>query len=325
MARTRARADTKRKTVKKKSVDRKPTRLFYIFLGITLIYACISYFGPIDKAAITKYNISTAAIRNLSLTIIIPMIAIWCSAFYGFSRVKHYAKAVSQTDEGPAFTRIAQGLGVLAFSLPINAIVTSTINGILVNHQSYVIPLTIIKNYWTIVLPLIAFSLIFRGSLHLSEKVRRRKDAAPYKQEIWTFGVILMTSLFTWLVIARPADDRTPLNVYQLPDWLIVLTLIVPYLYTWLRGIFSTYYIGYYQQNVKGSIYRSSLKRLSTGIFVVVCVNILIQVIISVSARLFRLHLTPLLLIVYLLIVMYAVGFGLIASGAKKLKKIEDV
>jgi hypothetical protein len=322
-SRTRARTQKKKATVKE-SVPQKPTLLFYVFLAATLAYGAVSFFGPVSQETLDRYNLSILKVHLLSLTIIIPLIAIWFSAYYGFSRIKQYARAVRSGAEGPGFKKIADGLGLLAFSLPVSSLLSASFNAIEISHPSYSVPFTITKNYAALVLPLLAFTLICRGSAQLTGLIKPKPS--PFRtQELWSLGIITLCSLFSWLLIARPADTRTPLNVYQLPNWLIILTLAVPLLYTWMRGIAAAYYITVYQRNVKGQLYRSSLRKLSAGLMVVIVLNILIQIIISVSSRLYRLELTPLLFIIYCLVALYAVGFGLIASGSKKLKRIEDV
>jgi hypothetical protein len=50
-----------------------------------------------------------------------------------------------------------------------------------------------------------------------------------------------------------------------------------------------------------------------------------LQFLTTITEQLNRLNLAPLLIVLYLLIAFYAVGYALVARGAKKLKKIEDV
>ncbi len=83
--------------------------------------------------------------------------------------------------------------------------------------------------------------------------------------------------------------------------------------------------IGYYQKNSKGSIYKHTLRQLSFGILGIIVINVVMQVILTLSERLSRLQLTPVLIIIYALIALYACGFVLIALGAKNLRKFEEV
>jgi hypothetical protein len=67
------------------------------------------------------------------------------------------------------------------------------------------------------------------------------------------------------------------------------------------------------------------LNLLAKGIGGVILISILIQFLTTASARLNRLNLTPLLIIVYCLLLLYGIAYGFIAVGAKRLKRIEEV
>lgn len=302
----------------------KKHRLLILFVCLSLAYALIVLLGPTDKATLAKYHMSQTGSHLLSLTVVVPLVLIWLSAFYGFTLFRNYARLIHNTAEGPAFDQISHGLGLLAFSLPISSIMTSTVSLVDIQHSSYFIPLTIIKNYLILILPLFAFVTISRGAEKLT-LLAKRKKIRSYSPGIWALGIIFFSSLFSWLIIARPADSRGALDVYHLPSWLIITTIVVPYLYTWFRGVLGAYYISSYQLNVKGKLYRESLRYLSTGVLTVIVINIVVQSVTTLSNRLYRLQLTPMLIIIYVLIAMYAVGFGLIAVGAKRLRRIEEV
>ncbi len=299
-------------------------KLLVLFICLSLLYALVVLLGPVDPAVLARYHLTVSKTHQLNLTVVFPYLLIWASAFYGFSTFKKYARIIKDTPEGPGFENISRGLGFLAFSLPVNSLVASSFSATVAEHQSYLAPLSIIRNYLAIILPLLAFITISNGAEKLFGLIKSRKTKV-HTSDLWTIITLLIASLFSWLMIARPADNRNPVNVYFLPNWLIVTTLTVPYLYTWYRGAMAAYYISRYQRNVKGQLYRDSLRFLSSGIFAVILLNIFIQLITTLSGRLYRLQLTPILLVVYLLIAMYAVGFGLIAAGAKRMKRIEEV
>jgi hypothetical protein len=64
---------------------------------------------------------------------------------------------------------------------------------------------------------------------------------------------------------------------------------------------------------------------LSYGLLGVIAASIFIQYLTSLSGRLLHWHLSSLLGLIYLLLIIEAVGFVVIALGAKKLQKIEEV
>jgi len=303
----------------------KKQKLLLLFLLVTIAYALIVLLGPTAPSTLAKYRLSQAKTHLLSLTVVVPFVLIWLSAFYGYVTFKKYAVLVRDTDEGPALTSISRGLGFLAFSLPVNSLISSFMGLLVIEHPSYLATTTIIRNYSAFILPLLAFITISRGAEMLVKLIKRRKKENLFHPSLWALGTIIVTSLFSWLIIVRPADTREAINVYQLPNWLIITTIVVPYLYIWFRGTLAAFYIISYQRNVTGKLYRQSLAYLSAGVFTVILINILVALITTLSTRLYRLHLTPILIIVYILVALYAVGFGLLASGAKKLKRIEEV
>lgn len=112
---------------------------------------------------------------------------------------------------------------------------------------------------------------------------------------------------------------------YYLPNWLIILTLAVPYVYVWCVGINAVRNLNIYKNRVKGLVYKRAIDYLAKGIAVIIVLSIFIQLIAVLSAQLNRLNLTPLLAVIYLLLVLYALGYGLVSRGAKRLKQIEEV
>ena len=138
-----------------------------IFLGVALLYALFALGTPTNPSVLHHYHLTQTAAHLLSLTIVLPVIAIWWAAYYGFWRIKTYAQTVSDSQEGGPFNNIANGLMVLVFSLPISAIVSAMLNYIAWRHTYLLGTTTIIRNYVGIGLSLVAFYLISRGAAQL--------------------------------------------------------------------------------------------------------------------------------------------------------------
>jgi len=60
------------------------------------------------------------------------------------------------------------------------------------------------------------------------------------------------------------------------------------------------------------------------GIAIVVLGSVITRIIYSISPAITNLRITPILVIIYALLVVIAAGYTLIAIGAKKLRKIEE-
>lgn len=292
-----------------------------VFVLLLAIYILLAFGLPANPYTLEKYRLSQSDVNLLNLTIVTPIVAVYCSALYGFLRFKDYALTVEHTKEGVPLKQLSQGLMILAFSLPINSITSSIVNYVAVHQTNFLPFLTMLRHYTNLVLVFIAFYYIAIGSANLLRTLKdNRIELPPF---ITLLGPIVLASIFTGLIMTQPHDSgKRP--AYFLTDWMIVLTLIIPYVYIWCRGIGAAYNLFVYKSRVKGLVYKQAVNELAKGIGAIVALSISLQVIVTFSARIERLTLTPLLLIVYALIALYAVGYGLVARGAKRLKRIED-
>jgi uncharacterized membrane protein len=80
-----------------------------------------------------------------------------------------------------------------------------------------------------------------------------------------------------------------------------------------------------YAKKIKGLLYKRALNRLAAGIATVIGSSIFIQFINIVFAYKNNGSLGSLLVLIYLLLAVEAIGYILIASGAKNLKRIEEI
>lgn len=298
----------------------KNEKYIYWFAAASIIYLAISLSIPSDSDTLTRYDITQTQARLLGLTITLPILAIFSVALYGFIRCKGYADSIRKTPEGPAFAKLATGLMILVFSLPISSSVSSILNYIAMERPSLLNEAAIIRNYISLGFQFTAFVYIARGADLLVNTLNR--PALP-RPRFGLLGTITLTSVFTWLIAIRPSTAEGNAT-YYLPDWLIITTLAIPYLYAWCRVLMALYHIHQYRKFVKGTIYKAALKNLTTGLGAIVVISIMIQLITTLSARLVQLSLQPVLMILYVLVALYAIGYLYVARGAKKLKLIEE-
>jgi hypothetical protein len=106
---------------------------------------------------------------------------------------------------------------------------------------------------------------------------------------------------------------------------MIILTLGVPYLVGWALAIKAMFNLNQYRKCVKGAIYRRSLLRLEIGTLIVILFYIAVQLLIAFSTYFSHAGLGIILALLYLLIILYGAGFLIMASGARRLSKIEKV
>ncbi len=300
--------------------SRKNEKYIWAFVALTGLYFGLYLGLPSDPEALQRYGITQTHARLLGLTIMVPLMAVFYFALYGFLRFREYADSIVKTKEGKGFSYLANSLMVLAFSLPVTSSITAVLNYIAISNPDVLPMATIVKNYIALLFPFITFLLLARGTEELVSSLKTSQSIKHFNG----IGVIILSCFFTWLITTRPMGSGGEVT-YYLPNWLIISTLAVPYLYMWTRGIMAIFNLRLYMQNIKGTVYKHALGYLAKGIVGIVFLSIFIQLVTTLSARLNRLSLTPILFILYILVAMYAVGYGYVARGAKKLKKIEDV
>src|SRR5262249_10846944 len=110
-----------------------------------------------------------------------------------------------------------------------------------------------------------------------------------------------------------------------LPHSILLVTLVLPHILSWFLGILAIINIAKYARQVQGNLYRDALKNLIRGIAGVIFFTVVYQIILFASQFLANLSLGLTLLIIYLLLILYALGFLFVQAGAKKLMRIEVV
>ena len=137
-------------------------------------------------------------------------------------------------------------------------------------------------------------------------------------------AVCIVISVMYCAVTLNAVEDLNP-NPYRLPLWLILLTIIIPYLYSWMMGLFAVFEISQYRRVVRGVIYKDGLRLIATGTTCAIIASVALQYLTSSSPYLRLINLNSRLVISYVILITFAIGFILIAIGASKLKKIEEV
>ncbi len=293
------------------------------FLTFTLVYIVLTVILPTDPAVLARYHITQSRAHMLGLTIAVPIVLIWLFALYGFLKFQEYTVAIQESPEGQSFRYLSHGLMVLIFSLPLLSSVSSVFTYLGYRNSSLIPMLTIIKNYTNLFFPFIAFLLLAKGADGLIKTLHTKSSARTIPKMSLLLSIVL-ASLYTWLITTRPIGPSGD-TAYYLPNALIIITLAIPYLYIWCKGAAAAYQLYIFKTKVKGTIYRQALNSVAFGIAAIIFLSIFLQMIVTLSVRLTSLHLSPLLTLIYILVLLTGIGYGLLARGAKKLKQIEEV
>lgn len=294
-----------------------------VFAVLILLYLGLSLLVPADKATLAHYHLSTSGARALTISVVIPIAIIWTVGAFGSIQIKRYSQLINKSKEGRPLNIISDGLLVLVIAQVLSSDISSTVALVLRRHLSWAPTLTIINNYFSVLLTGIGLSIIALGAWKLMELLNRRPG--PWVQHGLVFLVIVLSSIYSYSIIIEPIHTPLARRLYYMPDWLILLTIAIPYLIFWYLGFLASYSIYNYQKNVKGAIYKGSLSYVAGGIAMVVVSSIAVRFLATISTSLSRLKITPVLLIIYAFLAIIGIGFLLIAWGAKKLRRIEEV
>lgn len=302
-----------------KRLPKKPNA-FVVYAVLTLGNLLLNLVLPANAATMQAYHLSTTAYHVLILLIYLPLAAIWFTAFYSYKTMQDYTALIKKTEEGQSFYKVSRGLEWLAWGAPLSSILAVVLYAIVHNNTGFYNTAIVIEHYVSLLIAVVAFTYIGIGTHQLAA---RQPRPSSYSIQLimllfTAFGVLY--SFFTFNQVTS-----SHLNPYGLPLWVILLTIIIPYLYAWYMGLFSAYEILLYRRKATGLLYKRALTYIASGISTIIASSIMVEFVTSGTKYLTRLNLNAILFIVYVFLVISAVGYLLVALGTKRLKRIEEV
>lgn len=297
----------------------------YWFCAATVLYLVLNLVLPANHSAQKSYHLSSTEYHVLIFIILLPYVVIWLIALYGYLQLKHYSAAIRSTKEGPAFLKLSKGARWLAWGLPIPGIISVVLNTIANSHPGFMGAATIINHYVTLAMALAAFSFMINASRSLLHRAKVEISAQGARTLI--LGAVIIGVVFCYLVFSNLSSLAAGAshNAYYLPVWLLVLSIIIPYLYAWFIGLLAAYDIWLVGKNTAGLLYRRGLQHMSWAIIIIVCAFIIIQYITSISLKPGKFSIGAAVAILYAVLLIYAAGFLLLARSSRKLRKLEEV
>lgn len=297
-----------------KKFNIKDNKYYWVLIGGALTYSLLTFFAPIRQ---NPYNLSQLQTRLLQLTIVLPVVGIWWAAIYGGTRFKRYADSIKDSPDGQALKRVATGLLVLAVGL-IVAQTFSTLRAYVSVGTEVPAWFRAIVNRISVAFPLTAFFLMWRGSQKLLALTSKKRLSLGV-----TTGVVVVLAALGFAYANGVINSPTKSQTYALSDTWTISTVIVPFVLSWILGLLAAINILVYSKYTKGVIYKDALGSLVKGVVLVVTFSVVVQLL-TASAGIFQgLSLKAILGVVYLLIILFAAGYIVIARGAKKLMSIE--
>jgi hypothetical protein len=287
-----------------------------------LIYTVATLNAP--QAANDRFHLSDGGLLALRLSIIVPLFFIWYIAIRGAVTVKNYAQVIKGGAEAGALNLIANGLMWTLAYLVILSVGGSLIQ--LFTSTPYYKLTVVSRDQIPPFIALLGFGLLYIGS----HRLKRIADFNTWtRSAVLTLVAFLAFAVFFVyqfsLIPTQAVAGASASSLTIVPHSVLLITLILPYLIAWFLGILAGLNIVKYARRVKGSLYRLALRNLVYGIWGVVAFAIAVQFVTLMSRYFVNWNLAELVLLIYALMLFYAVGFLFIRAGARKLARIETV
>lgn len=295
-------------------------KALYAYGILTILYAGEELLLPTSKTTLEHYHITSLHLRLLNLSFTLLYAIIWFCAICGFYNLRQYYALIRKTKDGKPLSNITLGIGFLAFWVPVTNVINAFASYVSRYHSNLVGPIGVGENYLSLLIPLIGFVFISIGARGLIDIVKQRPSLRGTN-----ILVLLVISIgVTYIYLVSNTHNRLN-STYNLPIFFLLSTLAVPYIYMWFIGLLSLYEIFLYRLKVPGIVYRDSWRLLGYGLGALIIISIVFQYLSTISRRLTRLDLNGVLIVLYLLLILQAIAYILIALGARNLKKIEEV
>ncbi len=292
---------------------------------LTIGYLLLTQVLPANKADLHTYGLSLAQYHVLRFLLALPLSLLWFAALFGYSQLDQYAKSIAKTPEAEGYRRLTKGCLWLAWSLVIPAVVSLFFSTIASSNSGLHSAAVIITNYLGLGLTLLAFVNIGSGTQELAVKAKHHFSAANTRSLQFIFvagGVLYCYLTFRNLDLHSLASTSNP---YYLPLWLLISSLFIPNLYAWFIGLLAVYEIGFLARSSPGVLYQRALKTFALGLVAVIASLISVQYLHTTVPRTGHLSLNTTLIITYSIYMASIIGFALLALGAWRLKRIEEV
>ncbi len=301
------------------------------YVGLVVVawvaYILLTISAPATPDNPQTSNLSTAALTILTLSILAPYLLTWLIAVIGWYNFSWFATdAVYKKIPGhQGIIYISRGLGILIFDL-ILVPMFSVIRRIWGDDEPTAAFITILSNYFHVVIPLVAFSFMYIGSLklaasgHYASAIRIRILPA-------LLATIVFIALFCLAVTGNTsrqvAHGAGQFASFYISDPLIILTIIIPLAITWFLGLQTALNTERYMHSFLQPVWRTAIIHLFHGLLAIVSSAIILQAITAFgNHQLQQISFVLLLVILFLFIFLQAAGYFLIRKGAKQLRSL---
>jgi hypothetical protein len=204
-------------------------------LAVTFICA-LALILPPDPESLRLYHLNAFSFRLIILLLLLPFVLIWYAAFYAFAKMSEYTRYIKTSKEENAFRKVSIGLGVLAFGFVVPSIISTILNEIASYHHGFKAAAAITNHYIALLVPLLSFTFLGTGARMLSSSVDIK--ASLNSSRLFGLIFIILCVVFTRSTVTTHHYGGNP---YYLSIYTLVITLVIPYLYSWFIGLVSAF------------------------------------------------------------------------------------
>ncbi|OGY60011.1 MAG: hypothetical protein A3B23_02945 [Candidatus Colwellbacteria bacterium RIFCSPLOWO2_01_FULL_48_10] len=308
---------------------------FVTTAALWAFYLYMTFGAPLSQVSVERYGLTPMSAFWLRLSIAAPILVYWSLGLYAAIHLNAYVRKIGPGEGSAPVRSLARGVFIIVMGVILGAAVGSIRQYFPLTepgNEGIIKLLVILGNYISVGFPLAAFVFIWRGTKSfMTNELAQAKDIVRKYTPVFLFASAVISASYIFLALANPNRQMNLVPsmpaTYYLPDWLIVASILLPYVVIWTLGLLSAFNIVVYSQKVSGLIYRKFLNNLVYGILMIIVFYIFLQFLSTIGYYLQDFFkekgLAPVLYFIYFILFLQALGFIFLARGAKKLKEIE--
>jgi hypothetical protein len=300
----------------------KPLLIGCLFI---IFYILLIFFLPDHSNSQLMDKLTNLEYKEALFLVQIPAMIVWLLAFYAYSRLNSYAITLKKTPSYKALKTLSKGILLLALSMPISSILSRFLNLFEGYNQTFYHVTIIITNYINLFLPFAAFIIIYYSAKKITHRAQINYSLASSKFLILIYVVAGVIYSYETLKAFSGNSLISINNVYHLPVFIFIITILIPYLYSWFIGLTTSYDINAFATKLVGVIYRRALYFISLGLATVIISLIASQYVTTITPTYGHLAFNFHTILSIVFKVITGIGFYLLAHGANKLIKIEEL
>jgi hypothetical protein len=295
----------------------------YAGIGMSwLVYLALLLIGPNHQGSIFDFGLSLSMIVRISFAV--PVLLVWLIAARAVVGFRRYANLIHDSREALGVRLISKSLFFLLVYLVMILLLGRISN--LFYGTTYLTPIIFIKNHVPVYTLLIAFLYLYRGSTHV---ISQLNISVPPRRLTIVWVLFFLFSLgYSMIFLSQPelpVSLAGTIPAFAVSSSTLIFTMVLPSLMSWILGIIACMNLSALSSKIKGIIYREALRYLITGLYASIIFAVLVEIIVFNSAFIARFGTVSVLLVIYLFVVAYGIGYAYIDRGARRLALIELV